>query len=206
LKLPNIDRPGGLTPVQNVHGGPWNGATNMYLVDSGDGTATFIGDLVKLAGSSGTAGQFVNGIDVEGMPTIAQSAAGDTHVGVVVGFLPSFDSLTTRHRVASTSRIALVADDPDTVFEIQEVSGGTALTAAAVGLNANVVVGSGSATTGLSAAELNNATEATTADLDLKILRMAPKPDNAIGEHCKWLVLINTHSYAGRSELGTAGL
>jgi hypothetical protein len=184
--LPNIDRPGGLTPVKNVQGGPWNGATNMYLVDSGDGTATFI--------------------DVEGMPTIAQSAAGDTHVGVVVGFLPNFDSLTTRHRVASTSRIALVADDPNTIFEIQEVSGGTALTAAAVGLNANVVVGSGSATTGLSAAELNNATEAATADLDLKILRMAPKPDNAIGEHCKWLVLINTHSYAGRSELGTAGL
>lgn len=202
--MPNIDRPGGLVPVKNIHGAPWNGQVNMYLIDSGNATATFIGDLVKLAGSAGAAGTVVNGIDVEGMPTIVQSAAGDLHVGVVVGFLPDFDNLTRRHRAASTNRIALVADDPDTVFEIQEVSGGTALTAAAVGLNANAVVGTGSATTGLSAMELDNATEAVTADLDLKILGMAPRPDNAIGEHCKWLVQINTHSYGNSA--GNTGL
>lgn len=204
--MANTNRPQGLVPVKSITGGPWNGQTNMYLFVTGNATATFIGDLVKLAGSAGTAGLFVNGIDVEGMPTIAQSAAGDTHVGVVVGFLPNFDSLTTRHRVASTARIALVVDDPNVVFEIQEVSGGTAFTATEVGLNANVVVGAGSATTGLSGMEINNATEATTADLDLKILGMAPRPDNAIGANCKWHVLINTHSYGGRSELGTAGL
>lgn len=204
--MANVDRPNGLTPVKSITGAPWQGQVNMYLVDSGDATAIFIGDLVKLAGSAGAAGTVVNGVDVEGLPTVIQSVAGDTHVGVVVGFLPNQDNLMTRHRVASTNRIALVADDPNTVFEIQEVSGGTALTAAAVGLNANVVVGSGDATTGVSAAELNNATEATTADLDLKILGMSPRTGNNIGEHCKWLVLINTHSYGGRSELGTVGL
>lgn len=204
--MPNIDRQNGLTPVKSASGAPWNGQVNMYLLPSSNGTATFIGDLVKLAGSAGAAGTFVNGIDVEGMPTIAQSAAGDTHVGVVVGFLPDFNDLTKRHRVASTNRIALVADDPNTIFEIQESSGGTPLTAAEVGLNANVVVNAGSATTGLSGMALNNATEAVTADLDLKILGMAAHPDNAIGALCKWLVLINTHSYGGRSELGTVGL
>lgn len=204
--MANVNRPNGLTPVKSITGAPWQGQVNMYLVDSGNGTAIFIGDLVKLAGSAGAAGTVVNGVDVEGLPTVIQSAAGDTHVGVVVGFLPNQDNLMTRHRVASTNRIALVADDPNTVFEIQEVSGGTALTAAAVGLNANVVVGSGDATTGVSAAELNNATAAITADLDLKILGMSPRTGNNIGEHCKWLVLINTHSYGGRSELGTVGL
>jgi hypothetical protein len=204
--MANVDRPSGLTPVKMISGANWNGQTNMYLVDSGDGTAIFIGDLVKLAGGAGAAGTVVNGVDVEGMPTVIQSAAGDTHVGVVVGFLADQDNLMRRHRAASTNRIALVVDDPNVVFEIQEISGGTALTAAEVGLNANVVVGSGNATTGMSAAELSNSTEAATADLDLKILGMSPRPDNNLGEHCKWLVLINTHSYGGRSELGTAGL
>lgn len=202
--MANIDRPGGLVPVKTINGAPWNGQTNMYLIPSTDGTATFIGDLVKLAGSAGAAGVVVNGIDVEGMPTIAQSAAGDLHVGVVVGFLPNQDNLVLRHRAASTNRIALVCDDPSVIFEIQEVSGGTALTAAAVGLNANAVVGSGSTTSGLSGMELDNSTEATTADLDLKILGMSPRPDNSIGEHCKWLVQINTHSYGNSA--GNTGL
>lgn len=191
--MPNKDAPRGLTPVKYLSGAPYTGGFKMYLLPSADGTATFIGDLVKLAGSAGAAGLTVNGIDCEGMPTIAQSAAGDGGVGVVVGFLPLQTNLETRHRTASTNRIALVADDPNVVFEIQEVSGGTALTVTEVGLNANVVVGAGNTTTGMSGMELDNTTEAATADLDLKILGRVPRPDNAIGEHCKWLVLINTH-------------
>ena len=193
--MANVDRPQGLIPVKHITGAPYNGQVNTYLVRSADATAVFIGDLVKLEGESGAAGTVVNGIDVEGIPAVIQSAAGDTHVGVVVGFLPDQNDLTKRYRVASTNRIALVADDPSLVFEIQEVSGGTALTAAAVGLNANVVVGSGSTTTGMSATELNNATEATTADLDVQILGLSKRVDNNIGEHAKWLVRINDHAY-----------
>lgn len=193
--MANTDVVKGLKPVKHFSGAPYNGQANMYLLPSSDGTATFLGDLVKLAGSAGAAGTVVYGIDCEGMPTIAQSAAGDTHVGVVVGFLANQDNLALRHRAASTNRIALVADDPSLIFEVQEVSGGTALTAAAVGLNANVVVNAGNATTGLSGMELDNSTEATTADLDVQIIGLAKYPDNNIGEHAKWLVRINDHAY-----------
>lgn len=201
--MANVDRPNGLRPVGSRTGAPWSGQTNMYLLDSGDGTATFVGDLVKLAGAAGIAGQTVNGVDVEGMPTVAQSTAGGVHVGVIVGFLPNQDNLSQKHRAASTSRIALVADDPNTVFEVQEVSGGTALTSAEVGLNANVVVGAGNTTTGASGMELNNGSEAVTATLDLRILGLAKRPDNAFGEHAKWLVLINAHQYGN---VGTTGI
>lgn len=200
--MANVDRPRGLFPVKYISGAPYNGAVNMYLLPSSDGTATFIGDLVKLGGSAGAAGTVVAGIDVEGMATIAQSAAGDKSVGVVVGFLPLSTDLTTRHRVGSTNRIALVADDPNLLFEIQEVSGGTALTATEVGLNANVVVGSGSTTTGMSAMELDNSTEASDAALNLTIIGLAKRPDNAYGEHAKWLVKINDHQFAA----GVAGV
>lgn len=203
--MANIDAPKGLVPIGYADGSPWNGQLNMYLCDSGDSTVIGVGDLVKLAGGAGTAGQEVNGIDVEGMATITRSAAGDLHVGVVRGFLADQDNLMRKHRAASTNRIALVVDDPKVVFEIQEVSGGTALTSAAVGLNANIAtVADANTTSGVSVTELDNATEATTADLDLKILGLVKRPDNAYGEHAKWRVLINTHSYGNSA--GNTGL
>jgi hypothetical protein len=195
--MANADTPFGLRPVRYLSGAPWNGQVRRYLIDSGDGTATFIGDLVKLAGSAGSVGSLVDGVPVGGLPTVVQSAAGDTHVGVVVGFEPLKTNLETRHRAASTSRVAYVVDDPNVIFEIQEVSGGTALTATAVGNNANVVVAAGSTTTALSGMELDNSTEATTADLDLKILGLVQREDNDYGEHAKWLVLINDHAFRG---------
>jgi hypothetical protein len=54
---------------------------------------------------------------------------------------------------------------------------------------------SGSTTTGLSATTINNATEATTNTLDLKIIGLANKPNNAVGESAKWIVRINRHQY-----------
>jgi hypothetical protein len=118
-------------------------------------------------------------------------------VGVVVGVAADTrDSLT--YRAASTQRILLVADDPDLLFEIQEVSGGTALTANDIGLNANFIVGTGSTTTGLSGVELNNATEATTNTLDCQIIGLSPRADNEVGEHAKWLVRLNNHQYANQ--------
>lgn len=192
--MANTDRPNGLRPVMNQDGSPYNGATRMYLVDSGNGTALFVGDLVKFGGSAGSAGTVINGIDVEGMATVVQSAAGNAHVGVVVGFLPDQDNLTRKHRAASTNRIALVAD-PSCIYEVQEVSGGTAVAAGDVGANANVTVGSGNTTTGASAMELDNAALATTAGHDLMIIGLVRRPDNNYGEHAKWLVRINDSQF-----------
>lgn len=200
--MANTDRPNGLRPVGTGLGANWNGKVNMYAVASDDGTAIFVGDLVKLTGGAAEAGETIYGVDVEGVAEITQVAAGDRAVGVVVGFMPNQDSLTTKHRAASTARIALVSDDPNTVYEIQEVSGGSALTSAAVGLNANVIVGSGNTTTGVSAMELDNTTEATTAGLNLKILGLVKRPDNAYGEHAKWLVKITDHEFSV-SQTGT---
>ncbi len=200
--MANTDRPNGLRPLRYRSGAPYNGAVNMYLVPAADNTALFVGDLVKPYTAGGTAGVFVNGIDCEGMNTCVQSAAGDVSVGVVVGFLPNQADLSVKHRVASTNRIALVADDPNLVFEIQEVSGGTAFTSTEVGLNANVVVGAGNATTGVSGMELNNSGENTTATLNCRIIGLVKRPDNNYGEHAKWEVTVESHSF----KTGVAGV
>lgn len=193
--MANTDRPNGLTPVKYRSGAPYNGAVNMYLVAAADATAIYIGDIVDMDGSAGSAGTFVNGVDVEGVPSVTKANVAGPITGVVVGFLPKQTDLSVRYREASTARIALVADDPALLFEVQEVNSGTALTAAAVGLNANLVDGGGSTTTGVSGIELDNSTEATTTGLAVRIVGLAKRPDNAIGAAAKWLVQIMDHRF-----------
>lgn len=185
--MANVDSPFGLRPVQHRNGAPYNGAFRYYSVAAGDGTAIMIGDPVTLAGTS----QTINGRIYS---DVVRSATGDVFSGVVIGVVPvTADSL--RYRAASTQRVLMVADDPDLIFEIQEVSGGTALAANDAGLNANIVVAAGSTVTGLSGVELDNSTEATTNTLDVHIVGPVNREDNEIGEHCKWLVTFNRHQF-----------
>lgn len=181
--------PRGLVPVSDAYGKPYNGAFREYSVAAGDGTAIYVGDPVTTVGV-GT-GQTIDG---KVMIDVVQAATGNVITGVVVGVKP-VTATSLPYRAASTQRILYVCDDPNMLFEIQEVSGGTALTANDIGLNANFVVAAGSTTTGYSGVELNNATEATTNTLDLKIMGFVNRPDNAIGEHAKWLVRINRHRH-----------
>ncbi len=188
--MANADRPMGLAPVRYIGGGPYNGAVNQYSTAAGDSVAIFVGDPVKITGAS----QTING---SVFMDVAQAATGDVIVGVVIGVVP-ITADSGRHRLASTQRLLYVVDDPNVEFEIQEVSGGTPLTANDAGLNANFVVGTGNASTGMSGVELNNATEAGTNTLDLKIRGFVNRADNEIGEHAKWYVRINRHLFANQ--------
>jgi hypothetical protein len=195
--MPNLNSPFGLRPVGGIGGGVYSGKISQYSVPAGDATAIFVGDPVKLAGTS----QFING---QVFSDVAQAATGDVIVGVVVGVLADTrDSLI--YRAASTQRVLLVCDDPNALFEIQQVTGGTPLTANDVGLNANFVVGSGSTVTGQSGVTINNATEATTNTLDLKIVGMVNRADNDVGtsvssgmDASRFLVRINRHQYVNQ--------
>lgn len=189
--MANVDAPRGFKPVRYVSGAPYNGAVNEYSTAGDDTTAIFLGDPVTLSGTSQT-------IDGQIYADVDQAATGDIVIGVVVGVKPVTHE-STIYRAASTARVLYVADDPNLLFEIQEVSGGTALTAADIGLNADFVVGSGSTSTGLSGVELDNSTEANTATLDCKIVGFVNREGNEIGEHAKWLVRLNKHQYVDQT-------
>lgn len=190
--MANTDRPSGFKPVKHLSGAPWNGKANIYYLKSSYATAVFIGDAVTLAGSADSTGMY---------PSIEQAAAGDTDiVGVVIGFgtNPSLmadpDTLTRKYRAASEEMYALVVDDPFVIFEIQEDSVGNSIDADMVGLATDITVGSGSTTTGLSGMELDSSDTATAAG-QCRILRAVNRPDNVLGSHCKWEVLIAEHAY-----------
>lgn len=207
--MPNVDRPNGLIPVKNGNGSPWNGQVNMYLVPSSDTVAIYVNDIVKLAGSSGAAGVFVNGIPCEGVPTIAKCTDGtgttDTPVGTVVGFLPKFSDLSVKYREASTSRIALVCDDPNALFEAQEDADTTPLAATDVGQNIQFTTVAGSTVTGISGEELDSTTKAATTTHPLRIVQLVNRPDNnfntagAGSDNAKFVVRFNVHVYLSAS-------
>lgn len=204
--MANNDAPFGLKPIRHKSGAPYNGAARPMIVLSAYDTALFIGDpVIKVAGGSNTAEVTVQGGGVfppGTLPNVEVGAAGGPWSGVIVAVGANPDSESTIFSPADTEGVVWVADDPDLIFEVQEVSGGTALTAADVGLNASIVAGSGSTATGQSAFELDNTTEAVTAGLELKIVALSNKTGNAIGEHAVWEVQINDHTQAN----ATAGI
>lgn len=195
--MANVSRVWGLRPVKHLNGSPYNGQYNLYHVPASDGTAMFAGDLVKLAGSAST----------DGYATVAQSAATNPSIGVVVGFVVDPANLNTpsQYRAASTARYVMVCDATDVVYEVQEDAVGGALAVGDIGLNADVVVAAGSTTTGQSGMQLDTSTKATTATLVLKILGFVNRPDNEIGSaNAKVWVTINNHQLGAHT--GTAGV
>lgn len=190
--MANRDAPFGVRGV-GTQTGTHNGQLTRMYIPATDGTAVFVGDLVKLAGSA----------DAEGVPSIAQSTAGDTPCGFVVGFEPDGDDLTNQYRLASTARYALVNTDPNARIQVQEDSDTSTLAATNGGQNIDVVVGAGSTVSGLSGMELDSDTANTTSTLVLRIERLAPKEDNEIGTNAIWECSFNVHQFGS---VGTTGV
>lgn len=160
-------------------------ALRPYTVPATDATALFVNDLVKLSGTAAI------GDDGYIHPVVTQAAATDTIVGVVVGFLPSNVYPSQIYRTASTQRVAYVCIDPNIVLEMQ--CSGT-LGVADIGLNADIIVGSGSVITGVSAMEVDLSTKAT-ATFQLRIIDLVQRPDNEYGADAKVYCMINEHRY-----------
>lgn len=165
--MANADAAFGFRPVV--------GADSRYrvvhaIIPSSDGTATFVGDAVKLL-AAGSGGAY---------PAVIQCAAGDPVYGVVVGFEASPSALDDQYRKASTERVAKVVLAEGAEFEVQSDDDTTALAIADVGLNANFIVAAGSTVTGISGMELDSSSAATTSTLDLQIVRLVDRDDNLL--------------------------
>lgn len=185
--MANADAPFGLRPVSTLTGGDWKGKVETVALLAADGTATFIGDPVKLSGTASADGLY---------PSVAQCAAGNNIDYVIVGFEPDFDneSFNTQYRLASTLRLARAVPVKDVIFEIQEDSVGGDIAITAVGEACDIIVGSGDTNTGTSGVELDSS-NAGTGD-QLVILGLGRDVDNAIGTNAVWRVRVNETNFA----------
>ena len=89
---------------------------------------------------------------------------------------------------AASATTILVEDDPDALY-LAQVDGTFALVD--VGQNADVLATNGSATTGISAHEIETTTFAVTAALPIKILGLVAKEGNATGANALVICKIN---------------
>lgn len=193
--MANSNRPFGLRPVGTLGSGGYQGAVRQFFVPSTDANAIYIGDTVKIAGSSGS----VNAGDPS-YPTAAIAAANDAVLGVCVGIIPTPADLTVNYRKASTAMYILVDCDPDTIYEAQGDATGVA--AADIGLNAPITVTAGSTTTGISKSVIAGGSAAVTATLDVQLLALAPAVDNEAGAYSRVHVRLNLNQFKS----GTTGI
>ena len=184
--MANKDASFGLKPVKMMGGSPYSGGQSRYRIAANYGTSIFQGDFVMQV----TGG----GIEIH--------ADGGTVpiVGVFNGCM--YTDPTTSEQVfsnyypASTNAsdiIAFVHDDPNTVFEIQ--ADDTFPVADLFGNFDIVYTNSGSTTTGISGAELDVTTGATTTNLPLKAIDISQDPENSdvASANTNVLVVIQNH-------------
>ena len=195
--MPNLNVAFGLKPVRRTHGAPANFSPREYFVPSTDATALFIGDPVILAGSA-------DATLTAATVTRATAAGGNRVTGVVVGFRPSDSIVANGYRLASTAAYVLVSDDPDQLYEIQDDSVGGALAAADIGLNADLIAGTGNAATKRSGFMLDTSTKATTATLQCRIVALQDRADVEVGANAKVLVRLNLTTETGAA--GSTGI
>lgn len=196
--MANANKPTGLAPKKYLGGADWDGKMNFYYIDSGDGSAYYQGDLVKLSGSG----------SATGIPGLSKSAAGDTSVGVLVavagvnlGGGPYVDPNALGQvyipATKTKSYVVGVVDDPNVIFEAQEAGAGSNLAVTNIGENINIVVALPSVQTvnAYSGSYLDNNAHDTSSTKNCKILRLVQRVDNALGLYAKWEVLLNNHAY-----------
>tara|TARA_R110002126_G_scaffold40564_3_gene119214 strand:+ start:224 stop:808 length:585 start_codon:yes stop_codon:yes gene_type:complete len=185
--MANADRPSGLTPIGTLSGADWQGQCRRVVFAGGDAVACFIGDRVKLTGTADATGK---------LPVVAQCELTDPAIGVLVGLEPDGSdegSLSKIHRLASTARTGLVAMGGDILYSCQEDSDGGAIGILSAGLNAEIVVGTGSAVTGISGSEIDSSGIAGTSSFAVRVHHVIDRPGNALGVNADWAVSLNDY-------------
>lgn len=176
----------------------------LCVIPASDGTATFIGDAVKLANID--AARVGGGMYA---PAVIQCAAADPIFGVVMGFdqvIPSGMDLGRRHRPASTAMYCFVKPaHPLDVYRIQADDDTETLSAEDVGSNADLIVAAGDTVTGMSGMELDSNTTAATAGLQVRVVGFVDRPSNQVGT-ANQDVLVTINQSQTFNESGNAGV
>jgi len=195
MAYPTVSAPYGLKPVNLIGGQVFAGSTRLMQIASGYATNIFYGDLVKrvsdgtIEKDTGTTTATPTGIFLG-----VQFTNGSTGQVQQQQFYPASQAIKS-----GTQIFAVVADDPDTLFQVAVVSSGTTISGVgitAIGNNAELVQNAGSTTTGNSAVAILAAT-ATTNTLPIRIIDVVRDTATAADNFPEVIVKINAtmHQY-----------
>jgi hypothetical protein len=185
--MANVDKAFGLRPLGNLSA---TGAQKQYgyTIEAGSGDI-FQGDLVTV----------YDGYLVQFDPSTHTAAVGVFNGCNYVDPTTGKPIWRNNWQGASVDAQADVLDDPNQLFIIQ--SAGT-VAQADIGKNADVVVGSGNTTTGVSGMEISGSMANNDPDLNLKIIGLYDQPGNSFGANAVVVVKINEHLYGSTGVAG----
>jgi hypothetical protein len=195
MAYPTVSAPYGLKPVNLIGGQVFAGSTRLMEIASGYATSIFYGDLVKRI-SDGT-------IQKDTGTTTATPCGvflGVSFTNAATGQIQQQQFYPASTAIKSGTKIfAVVADDPDTLFQVVVVSGTTVVTGvgiSGIGENSTLVQNAGSTTSGNSQVAILAAT-GTTATLPIRIIDVVRDTATAADNFPEVIVKINfgMHQY-----------
>ena len=195
--MANANKPCGFKPVKNITGADWDGRGNLYFIHKSNTAVIRVGDPV-------TKDMTIANRDTKhGLMSVTIAASTNQIVGVVVavgatrsGPYADPTDLTKNYAPATKSKdyFALVCDDPNVIYEIQEESGTTQIASSYMGCNqifvadtAATTLAAGQTVSGFHLACTTTGAPAATT-FDVKLLGLASRTDNTYGAYAKWLV------------------
>jgi hypothetical protein len=196
MAYPTVSAPYGLKPVNLIGGQVFAGATRQMQIASGYNTNIFYGDLVKRI-SDGT-------IEKDTGTTTATPCGiflGVSFTNASTGQVQQQQFYPANQQIKSGTQIfAVVADDPDTLFQVVSCSSGTTVAPmgiSAIGNNIELIQNAGSTTTGNSAVAINEGTQATTDTLPIRIIDVVRETATGTDTFVEFIVKINAtmHQY-----------
>jgi hypothetical protein len=167
--MANQDAAFGLRPVKRIGATPFTGGQNRYRIAANYGTSIFQGDMVAQVTGGGVEIHADGGtVPIVGVFNGCKYTDPTSGEQVFSNFYPASTN--------ASDIIAFIIDDPMAVFEIQA---NAAFPIADLLGNFDIVYTSaGSTKSGISGAELDVATGATTAGLPLKVIDISEDPEN----------------------------
>tara|TARA_R110000868_G_scaffold169085_1_gene403932 strand:- start:986 stop:1570 length:585 start_codon:yes stop_codon:yes gene_type:complete len=168
--MANQDASFGLKPVRMMGGSPYTGGQSRYRIANNYDTNIFQGDLVMQVTGGGVEIHADGGtVPIVGVFNGCTYTDPTTNEPVFSNYYPA--------STAAADIIAFIIDDSNVVFEIQ--ADATFPVADLLGNFDVVYTNAGSTVTGISGAELEVSTGATTAGLPLKAIDISGDPENS---------------------------
>jgi len=205
MAYPTVSAPYGLKPINLIGGQVFAGATRQMEIASGYNANIFYGDFVK---------RVIGGTIEKDTGTTA-----NTPCGVFLGV--SFTNASTgqiqqqqyypaSQQIKSGTKIfAVIADDPDTLFQVAVCSSGVVMatvTQNAIGTNMSILATAGSTSTGNSSYSVLSTSPAVTATFPVRVIDVVPATAPSGTTYSEVIVKINfgIHQYNNATGLAYA--
>ena len=205
MAYPTVSAPYGLKPINLIGGQVFAGSTRLMEIASGYNANIFYGDLVKrIVGGTIEKETGTTSLTPCGVFLGVQFTNGSTGQVQQQQFYPAAQAIKS-----GTKIFAVIADDPDTLFQVAVCSSGVVMatvTQNAIGTNMSILNTNGSTVSGNSSVSVLSTSPAATAGFPVRVIDVVPDTAPSGTTYSEVIVKINfgIHQYNNATGLAVA--